>query len=255
MASADHNDTVSAAVLIIGDEILSGRTPDRNISFLASHLTKIGIDLCEVRVVGDAQQAIAAAVNALRGAYDYVFTTGGIGPTHDDITAEALAAAFQVSLVEHSEAINLLRDYYGTEGLTDARRRMARAPSGARLVGNCEGHSPAFMIGNVFMLAGIPSICESMFTSITPHLRTGRRLSSLSMIVHAKESEIADVMSRHQADLAGISIGSYPRFLDDGCEVSIVLRGPDQDALAAAMNLLAEDLQQSGAEISLSDAS
>ena len=246
-------ETVSAAILVIGDEILSGRTRDRNINFLAGHLTAIGIDLREARVVPDRQEAIVAAVNALRQVYDYVFTTGGIGPTHDDITAEALAAAFGVELAEHEAAIRLLRSYYGADGLTRERRRMARAPLGAELVGDCDGHSPAFMIGNVFMLAGIPSICEQMIASITPFLRTGRRLISLGMTVSAKESDISALMRRHQDALAGIAIGSYPRFTEDGCEVSIVLRGPDRQALAAARAMLAEELAQSGAEISLSD--
>lgn len=246
---------VTAAALIIGDEILSGRTRDRNISFLAGHLTAIGIDLCEARVVPDDLAAIGQAVNALRAAHDYVFTTGGIGPTHDDITAEALAAAFGRPLIEHEKAIRLLGEYYGPKGLTEARRRMARVPEGGELVGDCDGHSPAFMIDNVFMLAGIPSICESMVAAITPHLRTGRRIASLSMTVSAKESEIAEVMSRHQDTLEGISIGSYPRFLPGGFEVSIVLRGPDENALEDAMATLKEDLLKGGAEISISELS
>ena len=254
-ASAGQSEQVTAAVLIIGDEILSGRTRDCNISFLAGHLTSIGIDLREARVVPDHESAIVRAVNALRSSHDYVFTTGGIGPTHDDITAEALASAFNVPLIEHEKAIRLLGEYYGAEGLTEARRRMARCPQGGELVGDCGGHSPAFMIDNVFMLAGIPSICESMVAAITPFLRTGTRIQSLSMTVGAKESEIAEVLSRHQADLEGIAIGSYPRFLDGGFEVSIVLRGPDAAALESAMGVLADDLKNSGADISLSDPS
>ncbi len=240
---------VTAALLIIGDEILSGRTRDKNLPFLANHLTSIGVELCEVRVVPDIENMIVAAVNALRSSYDYLFTTGGIGPTHDDITAQSLARAFGVALVEHQGALELMAKHYGVAGLTPARRLMARVPEGGVLVGDPETGSPGFRIENVFMLAGVPAICRAMVKTLTPHLRTGKLISSCSLTAKCKESEIAELLSRHQSALAHISIGSYPYFRDGEYGVNIVLRGHDVDALESALRAIADDLQNQGASI------
>ncbi len=240
---------ITAALLIIGDEILSGRTRDKNLQFLANHLTGIGIELCEVRVVPDIEEMIIGAVNALRFSYDYLFTTGGIGPTHDDITAQSLARAFGVALIEHEGALELMAKRYGAAGLTPARRLMARVPEGGVLVGDPETNSPGFMIENVFMLAGVPAICRAMIKTLTPHLRTGTRISSRSVTAKCKESEIAELLSRHQSALAHISIGSYPYFRDGKYGVNIVLRGYDDKELQKTLKALADDLQEHGAGI------
>ncbi len=250
---SESKPSVSAALLVIGDEILSGRTQDKNIHFLANHLTSIGIDLREVRVVPDDEAMIVAAVNTLRTSYDYLFTTGGIGPTHDDITALSLARAFGVPLVEHEDALALMAKRYGETGLTPARRLMARVPEGGVLVGDPETNSPGFMIDNVFMLAGVPAICRAMIKTLTPHLRTGPHVLSLSMTAKCKESEIAALLSRQQEASAAISIGSYPYFRGGEYGVNIVLRGTDEVKLQAAFKALASELETYGADIIIPD--
>jgi len=246
---SENTTRVSAALLVIGDEILSGRTQDKNIYFLANHLTAIGIDLSEVRVVPDIEARIVEAVNALRASYDYVFSTGGIGPTHDDITAQSLAKAFGVKLVEHEGALALMAKRYGVEGLTPARRLMARVPEGGVLVGDPETSSPGFMIENVFMLAGVPAIFRAMVHTLTPLLRTGPHVLSRAITAKCKESEIAALLSRHQDNSSGVSIGSYPYFRNGEYGVNVVLRGTDEDQLQIALDELATDLQKYGAEV------
>lgn len=245
--------SVSAALLVIGDEILSGRTQDKNIFFLANHLTSIGINLREVRVVPDVEANIVEAVNALRFTHDYLFTTGGIGPTHDDITAQSLARAFDVPLVEHEGALALMEKRYGAQGLTPARRLMARVPQGGELVGDPETSSPGFMIENVFMLAGVPAICRAMVHTLTPHLRTGERILSRSLTAKCKESEIAALLSHHQDHAKSISIGSYPYFRNGEYGVNIVLRGTDESRLQTELDELTRDLQAQGAEMVFPD--
>jgi len=227
---------VTAAILVIGDEILSGRTKDKNIGYIADYLGQIGIDLREVRIVPDVEDDIVEAVNALRHRYTYVFTTGGIGPTHDDITADAVAKAFGVPIVEDPRAIALLLERIKPEDLNAARRRMARIPQGGELVENKISKAPGFMIGNVVVMAGVPSIMQAMLDGVAPRLKTGAK-----MLVETVEAgnlpeglyaaDLADIAERH----AGVSIGSYPAFVDGRFRNQIVLRSKDEAALAAAI--------------------
>jgi molybdenum cofactor synthesis domain-containing protein len=227
---------VTAAILVIGDEILSGRTKDKNIGYIADYLGQIGIDLREVRIVPDVEDDIVEAVNALRHRYTYVFTTGGIGPTHDDITADAVAKAFGVPIVEDPRAIALLLERIKPEDLNAARRRMARIPQGGELVENKISKAPGFMIGNVVVMAGVPSIMQAMLDGVAPRLKTGAK-----MLVESVEAgnlpeglyaaDLADIAERH----AGVSIGSYPAFVDGRFRNQIVLRSKDEAALAAAI--------------------
>jgi molybdenum cofactor synthesis domain-containing protein len=227
---------VTAAILVIGDEILSGRTKDKNIGYIADYLAQIGIDLREVRIVPDVEDDIVEAVNALRHRYTYVFTTGGIGPTHDDITADAVAKAFGVPISEDPRAIALLLERIKPEDLNAARRRMARVPQGGELIENKISKAPGFMIGNVVVMAGVPSIMQAMLDGVAPRLKTGAK-----MLVESVEAgnlpeglyaaDLADIAVRH----AGVSIGSYPAFVDGRFRNQIVLRSKDEAALAAAI--------------------
>lgn len=229
---------VTAAVLVIGDEILSGRTKDTNIGTIADHLTDIGIRLREVRVVADVEEEIIAAVNALRGRYDYVFTTGGIGPTHDDITADAVAKAFGAAIDVDPRAVAMLRERLSEADLTPARLRMARIPAGAELVDNPVSRAPGFFIGNVIVMAGVPRIMAAMLRAVTPRLRTGAKLLSLSIHVNAPEGVIAPHLSAAQADNSDVQMGSYPYFEDGRPGVYLVLRSIDPVRLeSAAKNL------------------
>ncbi|MGB0086717.1 MAG: molybdopterin-binding protein, partial [Rhodomicrobiaceae bacterium] len=191
-------DIVTAAVLVIGDEILSGRTKDKNIGTIAEHLTNIGIRLREVRVVPDLEEEIVAALNALRERYDYVFSTGGIGPTHDDITADSVAKAFGVSIDIDPRARAMLLERLGEANLTPARLRMARIPAGAELIDNPISRAPGFMIGNVVVMAGVPKIMEAMLAAVTPRLRTGAKLISVTIHVRAPEGIVAGYLSAAQ---------------------------------------------------------
>jgi molybdenum cofactor synthesis domain-containing protein len=229
--------SVTAALLVIGDEILSGRTKDKNIGYIAEYLTGIGIDLREVRVVPDVEEEIVGAVNALRGRYTYVFTTGGIGPTHDDITADAIAKAFGVGIDHDPRAVSMLQERYQPHELNDARLRMARIPDGSDLVENPISRAPGFRLGNVFVMAGVPSIMQAMMDNIAPNLETGAR-----MIVETIETQglaegiyaegLGQVASSHE----GVSIGSYPSFSASGFRNQIVVRGKDPVAVAAAVS-------------------
>ena len=212
-----ETESVTAAILVIGDEILSGRTKDRNIGHIADHLTAIGIDLKEVRIVADDEADIVAAVNALRARYDHVFTTGGIGPTHDDITADSIAKAFGVPIDVDPRAVAVMKPYYDGKGieLTEARLRMARIPEGAELIANAVSAAPGFRIGNVVVMAGVPSIMQRMLAEICPRLRTGPRLYSRAIRVLHPEGEIANMFAQHQREFSDVIMGSYP-FLNDG---------------------------------------
>ena len=240
MASNDATDNaadaalVTAAVLVIGDEILSGRTKDTNIGTIADHLTSIGIRLREVRVVADVEEEIIAAVNALRARYDYVFTTGGIGPTHDDITADAVAKAFGVTIDIDPRARAMLRERLSEADLTPARLRMARIPAGADLVDNPVSRAPGFFIGNVIVMAGVPRIMASMLEAVTSRLRKGAKLISLSIHVNAPEGTIAPHLSAAQDDYGDVQMGSYPYFEGGRPGVYLVLRSVDQDRLDTA---------------------
>jgi len=231
----------TAAMLVIGDEILSGRTRDANMHHLAGELTRAGIDLCEVRVVRDEAGAITAAVRALSGAYHVVFTSGGIGPTHDDITADAVARAFDRPIDVRADARAVLAAHYEPRGqeLNAARLRMARIPDGATLIDNPVSAAPGFTIGNVHVMAGVPSIFEAMVASVLPTLTGGAPLLSQAYDVWRGEGDIAGPLSDLAARYPDLSLGSYP-FQRDGCHgAQVVIRGPDGARVDAAMAELA----------------
>jgi molybdenum cofactor synthesis domain-containing protein len=236
---------VSAAALVIGDEILSGRTKDKNIGYLADYLTTVGVDLREVRIVPDEMDAIVEAVNALRTRYDYVFTTGGIGPTHDDITADAIAKAFGVSIDEDPRAIALLLERHRPEDLNEARRRMARIPVGAELVANAVSKAPGFWIDNVIVMAGVPAVMQTMMDDVGPKLRTGPKMISVTVEAGAKpEGAYAARLGQVAEAFPGVSIGSYPRFVDGGFSNQIVVRGREAREVEAAAQAAREAIAQ-----------
>ena len=251
MSGADEDQAggiVTAAMLVIGDEILSGRTKDKNIGFLAEHLTMIGIRLKEVRIVADDERAIIEALNALRDRHDYVFTSGGIGPTHDDITADAIARAFGVAIDIDPRAVALMQPHYEARGLelTPTRLRMARIPAGAELVANPVSIAPGFRIGNVVVMAGVPNIMQAMLLSVTPELRTGRRMLSETLTVWRPESEIAEILRASQTAFPDVPMGSYP-FVEAGrFGAQLVLRSTDPQRLAAALAELKMALTAAG---------
>jgi molybdenum cofactor synthesis domain-containing protein len=227
--------TITAAVLVIGDEILSGRTKDRNIGYIAEYLTNIGVELREARVVPDIQEEIVSAVNALRSRYSYVFTTGGIGPTHDDITADSLAAAFGVAIDEDPRAIAMMMERYQPSDLTPARRRMARIPVGAELVVNPISKAPGFRIGNVYVMAGVPNIMQAMFDTVAEKLETGVKI--LSETIEAggvPEGRYGTALGEVAGAHPQVTIGSYPSFADGRFRNQIVVRGKDAAAIASA---------------------
>jgi molybdenum cofactor synthesis domain-containing protein len=237
MTSSAPSSIVTAAVLVIGDEILSGRTKDKNIGYIADYLTAIGIDLKEVRVVSDEETAIVDALNALRARYTYVFTTGGIGPTHDDITADCVAKAFGVTLEFHPEAVRLLKERLAKTGgeLNEARMRMARIPKGAALVANKVSGAPGFWIGNVITMAGIPTVMQAMVDEVAPKLKTGTKLMSETIRADAKEGDVGTELGLIAKAHPETIIGSYP-FFDEklGPNTNIVVRSRDAEKLAAA---------------------
>ncbi|WP_139247275.1 molybdopterin-binding protein [Hyphomicrobium sp. NDB2Meth4] len=239
---------VTAAVLVIGDEILSGRTPDRNINYIAAHLTRVGIRLREVRVVADDEPAIVAAVNALRKSHDYLFTTGGIGPTHDDITADAVAKAFDVPIDHDPRAVELLMAYFARRGIeaTSARLRMARIPLGAELITNIVSVAPGFMIDNVIVLAGVPDIMQVMLDDVTPKLRTGAKMLTETIQLQRPEGEVADLFAAHQKTFPDVAMGSYPSFADGRVSTQLVLRSTDSALLKGAREELERVLASRG---------
>ena len=229
---------VTAAILIIGDEILSGRTKDQNIGYIAEYLTVMGIDLKEVRVVGDDEAAIVSALNALRARYDYVFTTGGIGPTHDDITVDCVAKAFGVAVLAVALPFIVVAKFekrFGSE-LNEARLRMARFPIGAALVSNEKILAPGFMLGNVIVMAGIPRIMHVMLDEVAPRLKTGARILSDTVLANALEGDIGAPLAAIQQAHPATMIGSYP-FIDDKGRpnTNLVVRSRDAQELAVAM--------------------
>lgn len=244
---------VSAAILVIGDEILSGRTKDRNIGHIAEYLAGIGIDLREARIVPDVEAEIVAALNALRNRYTYVFTTGGIGPTHDDITADAVAKAFGVAIDHDPRAIAMLRRRYSLEDLNEMRLRMARIPAGADLIENPISMAPGFRLGNVVVMAGVPAIMQAMLDNVAPTLKTGTKM--LVATVDAKgfpEGVYAAGLAGIAAAHPGVSIGSYPSFHAGGFRNQIVIRAKDETALrsaGAAVDALVASLQPDNAPI------
>lgn len=240
----------TAALVVIGDEILSGRTQDKNIAQLATWLNAQGIRLAEVRVVPDVQAAIVEAVNALRARNDYCFTTGGIGPTHDDITVDAIAAALGVEVVIHPKARAVLEAYYAKKGgeLTDARLRMARVPDGAELIPNRMSGAPGIRIGNVFILAGVPHIAAGMLDALTGTLEGGLPLVSRTIGAWAAESEIAELLASTERAYEGVTIGSYPFFREGKTGANFVIRATSQATVDACGDALAEGLRTAGYE-------
>jgi molybdenum cofactor synthesis domain-containing protein len=234
---------ITAGILVIGDEILSGRTKDQNIGFIAEYLTNIGIDLREVRVVADDEGAIIEALDALRGRYTYVFTTGGIGPTHDDITADSIAKAFGVSIDHHPEVVARFRERFSEAELNEARLRMARIPDGAELIQSATILAPGFKIGNVIVMAGVPSIMQAMMDIVSPKLKSGVRMLSETIRANTREGDIGgplrDIAQAHPDAI----IGSYP-FLDENKKpnTNLVVRSRDSEKLAAAVAAVKEML-------------
>lgn len=228
MSSAAKDRIWTAALVVIGDEILSGRTQDRNVAQLATWLNVQGIRLAEVRVVGDTQDAIVEAVNALRARNDYLFTTGGIGPTHDDITVDAVAAALGVAVEHHPKAVATLERYYASRGgVTQARLRMARVPAGADLIENRLSGAPGIRIGSVFVLAGVPHIAAGMLDALTGQLEGGRPVVSRTVGCWVAESEVADLLRGAERDHPGVAIGSYPFFREGRVGANFVVRSQD----------------------------
>ena len=242
----------TAALVVIGDEILSGRTQDKNIAQVAVWLNQQGIRLSEVRVVADDADRIAAAVNELRAAHDYLFTTGGIGPTHDDITVDAIAVAFGVDVIVHPVARQMLVDYYakrpGGFELTAARLRMARVPDGAELIPNPTSGAPGIKLGNVYILAGVPNIAASMLEGLTGTLEGGRPMVSVTVGARAAESEVADLLRETEAANPGVAIGSYPFFKDGLYGANFVIRSEDADLAKRCGEALAVRLRDAGYE-------
>ncbi len=237
----------TAAALVIGDEILSGRTQDKNVAQLAAWLNGQGIRLAEARVVADDAHAIGAAVTALAGAHDYLFTTGGIGPTHDDITIDAIAAALGLPVVVDPRARAILeRHYDGRGGVTEARLRMARVPQGAGLIENAMSGAPGIRIRNIFILAGVPHIAALMLDSLTGTLAGGRPMVSATLGCWVAESEVADLLARTEGAHEGCQIGSYPFFRDGGGGANFVIRSTDPARLAACADDLAARLTALG---------
>jgi molybdenum cofactor synthesis domain-containing protein len=239
----------TAGLAVIGDEILSGRTQDRNIAQVATWLNVQGIRLAEVRVVPDIEDRIVEAVDALRSAYDYCFTTGGIGPTHDDITVDAIAKALGVPVVIHPAARAILERYYADKGgLNEGRLRMARVPEGAELIENRMSGAPGIRIGNLFLMAGVPHITAGMLDALTGELEGGRPLVSVTVGAFAPESEVAELLRKAEQSAEGISIGSYPFFKEGRVGSNFVVRSEDEGQARAVAEGLAEKLAEVGFE-------
>jgi molybdenum cofactor synthesis domain-containing protein len=247
---SDQPRTWTAALVVIGDEILSGRTQDRNVAQVATWLNEQGIRLAEVRIVPDDHQRIVDAVNTLRAAHDYLVTTGGIGPTHDDITVDAIAAAFGVPVVIHPQARAILEDYYRDRpgGLNEARLRMARVPEGAELLVNPASGAPGVRMGNVYALAGVPYIAASILEALTGKLEGGRPVVSVTVGARAAESEVADLLRETEAAHPGVAIGSYPFFRDGRYGANFVIRSEDGELARECGEVLSSRLREAGYE-------
>ena len=241
----------TAAVLLIGDEILSGRTKDKNLGFIADYLVSLGIDLKEARCVADDEDDIVAALNALRARYTYVFTTGGIGPTHDDITADAVAKAFQVPIGHHPRALEILLDYFKEIGRepNEARLRMARVPQGATLIENAVSKAPGFRMENVFVMAGVPKIMQAMMEAIAPGLERGVPMQSRTITLLGGEGDVAKPLGEIQDRYTDVFIGSYPFEGATGFSTNLVVRSRVPASLEQAeteVKALAESMTREG---------
>ena len=246
MADAD---TVTACLILIGNEILSGRTQDKNLNFLATGLNDIGIQMREARVIPDIREKIVTTVNECRAEFDYVFTTGGIGPTHDDITSECIAEAFGVGMYRDQEIVDLLNSYMtnrGNSGMNEARLRMATFPEGAILIKNEVSAAPGYMIENVFVMAGVPRIMQAMFQEAKVHLKGGKTVQARGIAVDLPEGTIAEPLALVQARFKEVDIGSYPQMREVGFRVSVVARGTDPDRLDQVITELMQSLRDIG---------
>ncbi|MGW8136052.1 competence/damage-inducible protein A [Sphingomonas zeae] len=240
----------TAALIVIGDEILSGRTQDRNVAQLATWLNVQGIRLAEVRVVADRTDAIVEAVNTLRARNDYLFTTGGIGPTHDDITVDAISESLGVAVIEHPEARAVLEQYYATRGgVSAARARMARTPEGASLIPNRVSGAPGIRIGNIFIMAGVPHITAGMLDALTGTLEGGRPVVSGTIGCWVGESEVAELLRNAEKAHEGVAIGSYPFFREGRTGANFVVRSPYQDQVDACLRDLTAALEADGRDV------
>ena len=246
-ATVEHK-IVTACVLIIGNEILSGRTQDENLAFLARGLNEAGIRVREARVIPDVPEVIVSTVNDVRRRFDHVFTTGGIGPTHDDITAQCMADAFGVPLILHPDAKRLLETHYPAGHLNEARLRMAMVPQGAALLPNPISRAPGFQIGNVFVLPGVPSIMQGIFAQLKHRLVGGAKVLSRSVSCHLGEGTLAHDLSALQDRYPDVEIGSYPYFRRGDFGVTLVLRGTDRGRLGAATEELKALIQRLGGD-------
>lgn len=239
----------TAALLVIGDEILSGRTQDKNVAQVAEWLNRQGIRLEEVRIVPDSESRIAGAVNELRQSYDYLFTTGGIGPTHDDITVDSIAAAFDVPVVIHPKAREILEQYYsGRGGVTDARLRMARVPEGAELIPNPTSGAPGVRMDNVYLMAGVPSIAAAMLAALDGKLEGGMPIVSVTIGAYAAESDVADILRQTEAAHPGVTIGSYPFMREGIYGANFVIRSQSAELADRTATDLARRLLEVGIE-------
>lgn len=236
------------ALIVIGNEILSGRTQDANMNWIAQKMTQHGVPLSEVRVVPDVEEKVIDAVNALREEYDYVFTTGGIGPTHDDITAECVAKAFGVPFEKNDAAYDILLDYYGQENLTEARVSMVMMPQGATLIPNPVSGAPGFNVGNVFVMAGVPRIMQAMLESVIVQITPGEPILSNTVGCDLLESVIAEGLGIIQKQYPQIDIGSYPSYRGGTANVSVVLRGTDKPAMKASTKDVLALVEELGGE-------
>jgi molybdenum cofactor synthesis domain-containing protein len=237
----------SAAILVIGDEILSGRTQDTNSGHIARVLDALGVVVHEIRVVGDAEDRIVEALNALRQTHDLVFTTGGIGPTHDDITADAVAKAFGVSIGYNPEAYRLLEARYPRGEFNEARKRMARIPHGAALIANPVSVAPGFQIGNVYVMAGVPMVMRAMLEQLVPHLPRGLPGIAITIETNVMEGAVAAGLAAIQKQEKDVAIGSYPFYRETGSGVQLVARGRDRDAVERAARAIEAHLRDLGA--------
>jgi molybdenum cofactor synthesis domain-containing protein len=242
------NSNPTAAVLVIGDEILSGRTQDTNSSDIVRFLVPFGIEVKEIRVVGDVEGEIVVAINALRTRYTYVFTTGGIGPTHDDITADSVAKAFGVGIDFHPEVLALLGARYKPGDFNDARKRMARIPLGATLIRNQASAAPGFQLDNVFVMAGVPSIMRTMLEDVATRLVRGRVVHTATISAHIGEGTIATPLAQVQREHPDVAIGSYPYYEADGFSVQLVARGTNLESVERATQAIERIVRQAGAE-------
>ena len=235
--SESSGQSVTAAMIVIGDEILSGRTKDQNVGFVADYLTGLGIDLMEVRIVADEQDAIVEAVNAMRARYTYVFTSGGIGPTHDDITAEAVSAAFGVPCTHHPIAMKDMAEYYAARDMefTESRKRMARTPEGAELIENKVSRAPGIRMENVHIMAGVPKIMQAMMDAIAPTLKGGAKMLSKTVDCPYGEGTVGGPLGDIQQAHPDTMIGSYPRYENGNYSTQLVVRGRDEEKVDAAV--------------------